>query len=383
MSTQRLDRASVAAAIALVAFGGCLPAWAQQNQVPNTLWIGYQLPGNPDREALAREIEAKARTERTGTVAICAHTPNSKQCEREAEITFRGRLLGDRDITFGLYTYYRKEDGSIGNRWLLNLERQSVVNPDLDQNFYHLAPGRIQALGLHVELGGCQLVRDSDDRPINYDGKLLTSTLCELIRRQENATGMLHFLMYEADDLPVVQRVAFLLDHGADVNGTYLFADFGASRLLRDQKPTTQGPSERRASVGFRQSPVLIIATGRGKDDVAQLLLDHGADVNARDDEGLTALMAAAVAERGSAANMVQLLLDHGADVNKLDDNGDTALMEAASTGNVAAVKLLLDHNATVNIADKKGRTAFKIAKKMGHTGIAILLRQHGAKETL
>jgi ankyrin repeat protein len=58
-----------------------------------------------------------------------------------------------------------------------------------------------------------------------------------------------------------------------------------------------------------------------------QLLLDNDADIEAKDNNGKTALLWAA--ERGRKP-VVQLLLDEDADIEAKDNNGKTALLWAA-----------------------------------------------------
>jgi hypothetical protein len=144
MRTCRINVSIVMAVILL-----CASAQAARAQ-QNPLWIGYRLPTNPDLEAIARDVEAKARTERQAALVICEKSTNQWECERQAEITFRGRLLARREIVFGLYTG-QQQNGSWSFTWLLNITRQDVVNPDFDQNFQHLSPGRISRLGIHVD----------------------------------------------------------------------------------------------------------------------------------------------------------------------------------------------------------------------------------------
>jgi len=74
----------------------------------------------------------------------------------------------------------------------------------------------------------------------------------------------------------------------------------------------------------------LLSAAGTGCLDVAGLLLERGADVNARDHDGWTALIKAAQAGH---TEMVQLLMDHGADMTAADNDGRTAWMFAAIGG--------------------------------------------------
>lgn len=86
-------------------------------------------------------------------------------------------------------------------------------------------------------------------------------------------------------------------------------------------------------------------------------LLDQKASAAVADNRGITALMYAA--EIGSVDAM-RLLIDRGADVNARNAFGSTALMWSVS--DQAKVRLLLDHGADVNTAAKSGRTALIVA---------------------
>lgn len=78
------------------------------------------------------------------------------------------------------------------------------------------------------------------------------------------------------------------------------------------------------------------------------LLVEHGADVNARSAEGITPLIVAA-GWFGSSP-VLKLLLDHGANPSAASPLGITALAEASVFGDARAMKLLLDRGA-----DRKG----------------------------
>ncbi|KAJ5807643.1 hypothetical protein N7447_011099 [Penicillium robsamsonii] len=131
----------------------------------------------------------------------------------------------------------------------------------------------------------------------------------------------------------------------------------------------------------------LFYATVGGHLAVVKLLLDFGADVNAKDDHGWTALMQAgkdavlqALLDRGADINVggaalrhaatggheavVRMLLDRGVDVNVTDQNGQTALMEAACRGHEAAVQLLFDAGANVQMMNYQKRTALTQAAR-------------------
>jgi ankyrin repeat protein len=109
----------------------------------------------------------------------------------------------------------------------------------------------------------------------------------------------------------------------------------------------------------------------------ATLLLQHGADVNARDGDGATPLHNAAVSGRRELA---ALLLDKGADREARDsESGATPLYQAAAWGRTTLVELLLARGADVNARNKAGVTPLVAAEKNGFPEAAAILKQHGA----
>ena len=86
--------------------------------------------------------------------------------------------------------------------------------------------------------------------------------------------------------------------------------------------------------------------------EIVRLLLDHGADPNARSRWGETALMFANTAAR------VKLLVASRTDLEAKDQEGRTALMKAASRGDVAVAGALVESGANVNAVDTKGTNA-------------------------
>lgn len=77
----------------------------------------------------------------------------------------------------------------------------------------------------------------------------------------------------------------------------------------------------------------------------------------------------------------VKILLANGADVNAKDDEGRTALMTVAGEGHTGVAKTLLDHGADINTKDKDGKTALFLAEKSGHSQVVRILKEAGAKE--
>ena len=83
-----------------------------------------------------------------------------------------------------------------------------------------------------------------------------------------------------------------------------------------------------------------------------EALLSEGADVNARDNNGLTPLMVVAFLGR---VDIVRLLLQKGADVNARDLQGEGALIKASAAGREKIVRLLLEKGADVNAKELLG----------------------------
>jgi ankyrin repeat protein len=226
-------------------------------------------------------------------------------------------------------------------------------------------------------------------------------------------------LIYDRKDSKVtppenIAIIQALLDHGANPNADYygdhvlILAVYdghtATARLLLDHGAdvNARNPDGSTAVIyAYRDRPIGMI----------ELLVDRSADVNTRDRQGNTVLMTACYAgdlagvkrllQAGAIVNakningdtallfaasynhtpVLRLLLEHGADVNVRNKDGETALIYAADQSNPANIKLLLAHGADVTIKDQDGYTALMLAKHFGHADIVCLLKQAGAKE--
>jgi ankyrin repeat protein len=152
---------------------------------------------------------------------------------------------------------------------------------------------------------------------------------------------------------------------------------------------------------------LLWYASFHDRADMVELLLSAGADANIKDDIGQTALtfavqtvnveMIRALLSRGvkvddrtfkgetplmfARLGAVEVLIGAGADVNAVDKGGYTALMCAVILRQDDKVEKLLRAGADVNIKAKDGHTALSLAKKdsIENSPLEQLLRQFGA----
>ena len=119
-------------------------------------------------------------------------------------------------------------------------------------------------------------------------------------------------------------------------------------------------------------------AAEKGHEAVVQLLIDKGADIEAKNHYGRTSLFWAA--ENGQETVM-QLLINKGADIEAKDSSFDrTPLSWAAENGHEAVVQLLVDKGADIETKSSDGQTPLSWAAENGHKAVVQLLKSHATK---
>lgn len=172
-----------------------------------------------------------------------------------------------------------------------------------------------------------------------------------------------------------------ILASGLDVNGrdedrrTPLATAAIAGRVEMLDLLIGKGAGLERAS-GRRSMTPLLAALDAVQEDAALALLERGADPEAVDKNGESALIWAAF---NGCGRVVERLLAAGVPADFRAHDGATALTDAARRGHLDIVRRLLAHGADVNSRDKAGRTALTHALDAGQDAIAELLRRHGA----
>ena len=111
-----------------------------------------------------------------------------------------------------------------------------------------------------------------------------------------------------------------------------------------------------------------------GNRDVAELLLNNGADIDARMSDNSTPLIQASVM---GYASTTKLLLDRGCAVNAVDNHGYTALHWACWFDNTECVKELLAHGADTSIKNNYNETPLDLAKERNYQAVIDLLMEH------
>jgi ankyrin repeat protein len=130
----------------------------------------------------------------------------------------------------------------------------------------------------------------------------------------------------------------------------------------------------------------LRVAFSREKVDVADrklvisTLVDAGIRVNDADDDGITPLMAS-VSGDGQPA-VIQVLIDHGADVNARSVWGWTALMDAVTKDKPDLINLLLDQGADISARTRSGFIPLIIAARRGKLLALKILMERGALQS-
>lgn len=164
--------------------------------------------------------------------------------------------------------------------------------------------------------------------------------------------------------------VAELLASGAQLN-IFEAAATGQTDQLRALVEKDPSLVNTHAPDGFTP---LGLAVFFGHPETVAALLAAGAQVNlaSRESMKMPPLGSAMAAERNDIARM---LIDRGADVNAKAVNDLTPLHTAAARGNLESAELLLNHGADLNARTKDGKTPITYAEEHNHSEMVEFLK--------
>ena len=189
--------------------------------------------------------------------------------------------------------------------------------------------------------------------------------------------------------------IKLLLDKGVEIDvqnsrgetpllRAIAYKNWQVAQLLIDR-----GANVNIRSMDYRQTP-LSMAVGENNLEMIELLIAKKADVNFKDSRGNTPLMTAVYSRNrnGLKLEIIQLLIANGADVNGKNSNNETVLSLFVDKINrntninnyLEFVELLIANGADVNHKDNDGRSILLKAAYSGNEELVALLQKHGAK---
>lgn len=160
-----------------------------------------------------------------------------------------------------------------------------------------------------------------------------------------------------------------LFEAGAPVGMAEACA-FGKKDRVRELLKANRASASEISADGF---PMLGLAAFFGNEEIGEMLIDAGADVNAssRNAQNVAPIHSAVAAR---SARLVRKLIGGGVDVNRTQQKGVTALHAAAMHGDVEIVRLLLAAGADRKAATTDQKTAVDYAREGGWVEVVKLL---------
>lgn len=274
------------------------------------------------------------------------------------------------------------------------------VNKTKETTYYSYTDKEIISF---IESGDFQTIKkliESKSLDVNYNLE---------IDEYSKSTPLIQAIKYKQTDI-----INYLLENNADVNlalgySTPLTEAMYDEELVR--KLIDLGAD---VNLGAELTGFTPLMASLNNIAIAELLIEKGADIEAKDDDDINALVYAStynneemvkfLLEKGADANtvceienehidisptplmnaayrgntnIINMLLENGADINYTTDYGMTALMMAASFNQFEAAKTLLEHNANTSITNGYGETALDLAKSEDYKDIVELLEKY------
>ena len=270
------------------------------------------------------------------------------------------------------------------------------VNKTKETTYYSYTDKEIISF---IESGDFQTIKkliESKSLDVNYNLE---------IDEYSKSTPLIQAIKYKQTDI-----INYLLENNADVNLKEELTGFTPLMASLHDITITELLIEKGADIEAKDDDginALVYASTYNNEEMVKFLLEKGADANTVceiENEHIdilpTPLMNAAyrgntniinmLLENGADinyttdygmtalnTNIINMLLENGADINYTTDYGMTALMMAASFNQFEAAKTLLEHNANTSVTNGYGETALDLAKSENHKDIVELLEKY------
>lgn len=241
----------------------------------------------------------------------------------------------------------------------------NVAKQSADESLLHCAvrSNAIECLRLFID-EGCDVnqLRSNGTNAIHLAADLGHSQCLELLLNAPNADPNIRICVREKESTALhlaaddgnTECVALLLAKGADAK-------------VKNHR-------------GF--TPLHLAARTSSLEVAEQLLRDGNADPNAEDFDHRTPLHAA-VGKSDSAFDILELLISWGANVNAKDVYGFTALHLAALDGLAPCVEMLIYHGADISTKSRKGTTALNVINRKTPASLAMVNQKFDEAITL
>jgi ankyrin repeat protein len=258
---------------------------------------------------------------------------------------------GVQDPTPGAMTalLYAARDGRLDIARMLLDAGADVNQPEANK----MTPLLIAIANDHLNLAQFLLSKGADINAADYWGRTPLWTALDVRDLDYDRSGEQH-----SDRAAALEMIQTLINRGANVNAR-----------IAEVPPIRRWilPISDISWVDFTGQTPFLRAALAGDLTVMHLLLDHGADPNIPTFSNTTALMAAAgvnwsvgqtyTESKEALMEAVKLCLEKGADVNAVNTMGFTALTGAVNRGSNDILQFLVNHGARLNVTDKEGRT--------------------------
>lgn len=281
------------------------------------------------------------------------------------------------------------------------------VEIDDDENFSDEGEDEKGETPLHKaqssEVAECLIKSEVNIEAKNADGKTLLSEMCK-----EGKTEAVHLLIQAGANIDVKdnygvtplmlasrwsgneQIVAELIENGANIEAKDEDGDTALQYVLN--KECAKLLIDAGADIHTKNANNESILENAVCAECAQLFINLGLDVNEKDGDGDTPLTACAACrfkeEPEGELETLQVLLNAGANVDAANNEGYTALMYIAELSRLKrplkfvkkALELLIENGADANKRNYKGHSALSIAQKIGNQKVISILKNNDLK---
>jgi ankyrin repeat protein len=164
--------------------------------------------------------------------------------------------------------------------------------------------------------------------------------------------------LHWAANFASTEAISALLAAGADVNAVcksgefVLFWALSSGSVACCQAIIDAGADIQLRNIFGRNVLMSCVSVDNSPEDVVELFIRSGVDLEAQDHQGSTALM---LASRSASHNIIRMLLDAGASIDSQDHHGQSAMWDTIRLHRHDTLQLLIDCGASFHIMDKDG----------------------------